>query len=140
MHTDFRGSQASLSRPAIRRRGDGKEGGMRKNVDYDLLVRAERIRFSSSFSCSHWLFQTISMYERGMTSKLRREAFESVLRCAINFGVPAAVKLSRTFPDAACFPDFLRLPSAGWKETSKAILGDWKRHEMNRFKYVREGD
>lgn len=113
---------------------------MRANVDYDLLVRAERVRFHSSFSCSHWLFQTISKYEQGMSSKLRREAFESVLRCAINFGATAAVKLARTYPEEAGFPNFLRLPSEGWKETSKAILGDWERHEMNRFKYVREGD
>lgn len=114
---------------------------MRKNVDYNLLVQAERIRFHSDFSSAHWLHQVISMYELGIQNKLRLDAFERVLRCAIKFGVRTAVELSRTFPDVAGFPQYLRLAGGPqWKKTKRAILDDFQRHTQERFRYVREGD
>lgn len=113
---------------------------MVKNVDYNLLVQAERIRFRSDFSSSHWLFQVLSKYELGMTGVFRREAFESVIRSAINSGVRSAVKLAASFPDAAGFPDFLELGEPNnWEQTKLNITNNFSKHEFNRFKYVREG-
>lgn len=108
--------------------------------DYSLLVAAERVRFQSDFSSAHWLHQVISVYERHPQNPLRREAFEKVLRCAINAGVTAAVKLAATYPDVAGFPTYLKLSNRGWKRTATAILNDFKQHEFQRFYYVRDGD
>jgi hypothetical protein len=92
---------------------------MKKNVDYNLLVQAERIRYQSDFSSAHWLHQVISDYERGIEVKIRREAFESVLRTAINLGCKAAIKLANTFPVYAGFPQYLKLSNQGWKKLLK---------------------
>jgi hypothetical protein len=108
--------------------------------DYSLLVAAERVRFKSDFSSAHWLHQVISIYELSPQNPLRREAFERVLRCAINSGVTAAVKLAATYPDVAGFPTYLKLGNRGWKKTATAILNDFKQHEFQRFYYVRQGD
>lgn len=113
---------------------------MRKFVDYSLLVAAERVRFQSDFSSAHWLHQVISDYEQGMQNKLRREAFERVLRTAISSGCLAARKIAATYPDIAGFPTYLKLPGNGWGRVKKSILDDFSKHERNRFHYVREGD
>lgn len=111
-----------------------------KNVDYNLLVQAERIRFQSDFSAAHWLHQVLSRYEIGIKNQLRRNAFESVLRTAIHSGCSAAVKLAATYPAAAGFPTYLKLSNPGWKKTAKEILNNFEQHEFNHFRYVREGD
>jgi len=112
-----------------------------KNVDYNLLVQAERVRFQSDFSSAHWLHQVISRYEQGISSPLRRDAYEKVLRCAVKAGLRAAVKLAATFPPEAGFPQYLRLKGGPeWRKTRQAILNDFDRHKFNRFRYVREGN
>lgn len=94
---------------------------MKKNVNYDLLVRAEKIRFQSDFSSAHWLHQVISEYERGFQNKLRIEAFEKVLRTAINCGCKKAIELAQTYPDIAGFPNYIKLSNKLWKKTAQAI-------------------
>jgi hypothetical protein len=111
-----------------------------RHVNYNLIVAAERVRFQSDFSSAHWLHQVISMYERGMHNRLRREAFESVLRTAINVGCREARTLAESYPVYAGFPQYLRLPSKRWKETQQAVLADFDQHTRNRFGYMREGD
>lgn len=114
---------------------------MRKNVDYNLLVQAERIRFQSDFSSAHWLHQVLSMYEQGMKNERRRLAFEAVIRVAINFGCVAAKELMQTYPAAAGFPTPIPLEEpSNWKETQRRVLDHFRQHEFDRFRYVREGD
>lgn len=109
-------------------------------VDYGLLIEMERVRFQSDFSSSHWLFQVIEKYRQGMPSKLRRDAFEAVMRCAKNCGCRAAVELAGSYPPAAGFPGFLSLSNAGWDETCRIVLGRFDQHIENRFRYRHEGD
>jgi hypothetical protein len=115
---------------------------MRKNLDYDLLIKAERIRFHHDYSSSHWLFQVICIYEQGIKNKLKRDAWESVIRTAINAGCKKAIELSKTYPDAAGFPDYLNLtedPEA-WQAVCYTILNNFEQHKLNRFPYLRDGD
>lgn len=113
-----------------------------KNVDYTLLFQVERIRYQSDYSSSHWLHQIISIYERGIVNKLRLEAFEKVLRTAINCGVKKSVELSLTYPSIAGFPQYLKLDNDGneWKETQNWIEENWEFHLKNRFGYYKQGD
>ena len=114
---------------------------MKKDVDYNLLVQAERIRFQSDFSSAHWLHQLLSRYENGITNKLRRDAFESVLRAAINHSCTAAIKLANTFPKAAGFPEYINLTSdSNWDKTALQILNNFDKHISNRFRYAHDGD
>ncbi len=113
---------------------------MNKNIDYNLLVQAERIRFQSDFSSAHWLHQVISDYERGIRNKLRREAFETVLRVAISSGCKFAISKANTYPPIAGFPSYTKLSNRGWKSVCKSILNNFDEHESNRFKYVKDGD
>ena len=113
---------------------------MRKHIDYNLLVQAERVRFQSEFSSAHWLHQVLSIYEQGLASQLRREAYEKVIHCAITSGCKAAIALARTYPAAARFPQYMWLEDApDWKDTQQAVLSNFPEHESNRFKYVRDG-
>ena len=109
-------------------------------IDYDLLVKAERIRFQSDFSSAHWLHQVLCQYELGISSQKRRETYETVLRVAINHGLKKAIDLANAYPKTAGFPQYLKLEEENWRETCSSILENFGTHEFNRFKYVREGD
>lgn len=110
------------------------------NIDYNLLVAAERIRFNSDFSSAHWLHQVISEYERGIANKLRNEAYEKALRTAINAGCKAAVKLARSYPEIAGFPSYLTLKGGNWADTCEYINKNFKKHAEHRFSYLKRGD
>jgi hypothetical protein len=112
-----------------------------KNVDYTLLCQIERVRYQFDYSSAHWLHQVISMYERGIVNKLRLEAFEKVLRTAINCGVKKAVELSLTYPSIAGFPQYLKLKNyEEWKNTQDWVKNNLEFHLKNRFGYLRQGD
>lgn len=112
-----------------------------KNVDYTLLCQVERVRYQSDFSAAHWLHQVISIYEQGIVNKLRREAFEKVLKTAVNCGLKKAIKLSLTYPSIAGFPQYLKLDGgAEWKETQNWVENNLELHLKNRFGYFRQGD
>lgn len=113
---------------------------MRTKPDYNLLIKAEKIRFQSDFSSSHWLHQLLCKYEEQDMNKLRRDAFNKVLNCAINFGCKAAIKLSKEYPEAAGFPNFIKLKNNNWNKTCNSILSNFDEHISNRFCYMRNGD
>lgn len=112
-----------------------------KNIDYNLLVQAEKIRYQSDFSSAHWLHQVISKYERGITFPKIREAYECVLRVAINGGIKKAIEHAKTYPRLLGFPDYLLLENnEKWGSTQDFILGDFDKHIWRRFHYLRQGD
>lgn len=114
---------------------------MNKYIDYNLLINAEKIRFQSDFSSSHWLYQVLDIYQTGLSSELKRNAFEHVIRTAINYGCKKAIEISNTYPTEAGFPTFLNLDNIGnWDETCHWILDNFEEHTLNRFSYLRDGD
>jgi hypothetical protein len=114
---------------------------MREFVDYNLLIAAERVRFQSDYSSGHWLHQVLGKYEQGMPIKIRRDAFEAVLRCCINAGCEAGILLAQTFPPAVGFPQYVKLEANdNWKRTCNLVLENFERHKFNRFRYVVDGD
>lgn len=113
---------------------------MKKNVDFNLLVEAEKARYKSDFSSAHWFHQVISTYERGIENPLRRDAFEKVIRCAIRSGLLKAIELANTFPDMAGFPSYINLASEGWSDVQTWVNDNFEAHIRNRFGYMRDGD
>ncbi len=110
------------------------------NIDYNLLIQAEKIRFQSDFSGAHWLNLVISKYsEDNMRPKIQ-EAFETVLRIAIKFGIKAAVAKIQEYPPFLGFPTYLQLDNQNWSKTQNLILNNFETHLKNRFGYLRDGD
>jgi hypothetical protein len=114
-----------------------------KNINYDILIQAEKVRYQSDFSSAHWMHQVISNYMEMKPSKLR-EAYEKVLRIAIKFGTKRALKEAEKYNKMKGFPGFpsyLLLDDYDeWKETQEAVLVNWEIHLKNRFGYFRDGD
>lgn len=117
---------------------------MKRDFDYNLLIKAEKVRYQSDFSSSHWLHQVICKYAEGMPVKLRRDAFETVLRIAINVGCKAAIEKSLEYPEAAGFPQYIDLShseiNGRWSEVKEEICNNFEWHLKNRFGYLRQGD
>lgn len=99
-----------------------------KDIDYKLIIDAEKVRYQSDFSCSHWLFQVIASYQEMQPCKMR-DAFESVLRVASKSGIKKALELAEDFNKKKGFPgfpQFLNLDGGEeWEKTKEAILKDW---------------
>lgn len=114
---------------------------MNKFVNFNLLIEAEKIRYQSDFSGSHWLCQVISKYESCITSYRIREAYENVLRIAIHCGISKAKETSEKYPDICGFPKYLDLKEEdSWNKTKKFVNENWDFHLLNRFGYRRDGD
>lgn len=113
---------------------------MKKNIDYNLLVEAEKARYNADYSSAHWFHQVISTYEQGIVNQTCREAYESVIRCAIKSGMKKAIELAETYPTIAGFPSYINLASDGWCDVQDWVKKNFEDHLRNRFGYLRNSD
>lgn len=116
---------------------------MKNDINYDLLIQAEKVRYQSDFSSAHWLHQVICRYIEMRSSKLR-ESYEKILRIAIKFGTKKSLKEAEKYNKISGFPGFPSYLFLGyndeWKRTKEVIVADWDFHLKNRFGYLRDGD
>lgn len=114
-----------------------------KKINYNILIQAEKIRYQTDYSSAHWLHQIITSYQCMYPSKTR-DAFEEILRIAINSGPKKALEKAKKYNKMSGFPgfpNFLNLDEdEEWNQTKNWVIQNWDFHLKNRFGYFKQGD
>ena len=98
----------------------------KSNIDYDLLIKTEKIRYQSDFSGAHWLLQVMAKYQELPECKMK-DAYEKVLRIATKFGCKKALEKANEFNKTRGFPGFpiflnLENETVCWNKISKEVI------------------